>query len=161
MRNAVFAVLAAVGSFASASADQVAEAEKLKIGASIEAQVQKVIAGANAADIDAAMASISSSPDYRAVDNGAIYTNRDALVTAYREGYSRLRSQDIRLIEQSTLVLAHDLAVYTARGTFTSTSKSGETTPVTPFAWTILWRLESGAWKQLNVHQSFGRPAAP
>ncbi len=160
MRKAILAAVGVMLLMPRANAASLSEAEKAKIRSEIATEVQKIVAAANAVDIDRTMASASSSPDYRAVDNGTVYLSRDAFLAVFRDGFSRLRSQDIRLIDQHTSVLAPDLAVYTGRGTFTVTDKAGATSPVTPFAWTLLWRRESGVWKLLNVHQSFGQRAA-
>lgn len=160
MRRAILAAVGMIVVVAGVNAAGLSEAEKSRIKGEIEAEVQKIAVAAKAVDIERATASSSLSPDYRAIDNGTVYASRDALLAVFREGFRRLQSQDIRVIDQDTVVLAPDVAVYTGRGTFTATDKSGTTSPVTPFAWTIVWRRESGAWKVLNLHQSFGRSAA-
>lgn len=136
---------------------QLSNGERSKVGGEIDATVQALVAAASAVDLDKTFAHFSSSsPDFRVADNGTIYAGRDALLAAYREVYGKLRSQDIRIADHHVTVLSRDLAVYTARGTFTATDKSGKTSPLTPFAWTFLWRREGTQWKAFNAHQSFG-----
>jgi ketosteroid isomerase-like protein len=94
-------------------------------------------------------------------DNGMIYASRDAALAAFRDAFSQLRSQDIRIADHHVTVLSPDLAMYTSRGTFTSVDKSGKTSAPRSFAWTVLLRREGGHWKMLNVHQSFAPVAVP
>lgn len=159
--NAVFLMATLVVASAANAGQPVSEAEKSKVRTEIETAVKVMVAGANAVDVERTLASASSSPDFRMADNGTIYGSREATLAAFRPDFASLRSQDIRISEQHVAVPSHDLAVYTSRGTFTSTNKSGKTSPSTPFAWTILWAREGTQWKMLNIHQSFGPAATP
>jgi len=139
-----------------AASTQVSDAEKSRIASEIETIVQVIVAAANAVDVDKAFAHTSSSSDFRLADNGTVYDSREAALASFREGFSKLHSQDIRIADYHLVVLTRDLAMYTAKGSFTGTDKSGKTSASTPFAWTWLWRREGTQWKVFNAHQSFG-----
>jgi ketosteroid isomerase-like protein len=138
------------------AASRMTEAERGRVKAEIEAAVNALLSSARAADLEGCFANASGSADYRGIDNGILYRSARAWKDAFQDGFGRLRSQDIRVDTLDVLVLTPDLATSTGHGTFTSTSKTGDTTPRRPFAWTFLWRREDGRWKMIQAHQSFG-----
>jgi len=161
MRHASLVILGMLFVPPPVGATQLPDGEKSTIRTQIEAEVQTIIAGMAALDCDKVHASASPSPDYRMVGYGTVFANRGAALTLCRDGYSQLRSLEAAIVEQYTTVLSHDLAIYTAHGTTTWTNKSSERSPVTPWAWTILWRREAGTWKYLNFCQSLAQPLTP
>lgn len=140
---------------------QVSQADRSKITSQVEAAIQASVAAASVADAEKTFENVSSSPEFRMADNGMILGNREAALAAIRDGFSQLRSQDIRIADHHVTVLSPDLGMYTAQGTFTSTNKAGKTSAPRSFAWTVLMRREGPRWRMLNVHQSFGPAAEP
>lgn len=101
----------------------------------------------------------SKSPGFRIADGEAVYDDFETARSTYKDVFARIRSQDVELGSQDVFVLAPDLAAYTGKGSFTSTYKTGETTPRRAFTWTFLWRRENGRWKIVRAHQSLGAPS--
>jgi uncharacterized protein (TIGR02246 family) len=156
MWKAILSVVGILILVAHANATELTGDEETKIKSEIETEVQKILAAANALDSNNIVSSFSSSPDFQFVKDGVVISGREA-TEELTKGYSNMRSQDIsqdmRVLEQHTAVLAPDLAVYTARCAFTLTAQSRKTSEI-PLAATILWRRESGMWRVLNIHES-------
>jgi uncharacterized protein (TIGR02246 family) len=154
-RLAAVAVLAIVPA-AFAAAQPMSEAAKSRVRSEVQAAVDVIVAASRAADVDGCLARMSTSPGSRFSDGETVYESLEAQRAIYKDVFARIRSQDLQLDRQEIDVLSADLAAYTGKGHFTSSYKTGETTPRRAFAWTFLWRREKGGWRIVHGHQSLG-----
>ena len=154
-RLAAVAVLALVP-VPFAQAQSMSEAATNRVRSEVQAAVDSIVAASRAADVDGCLARISTSPGSRFADGETVYDSLEAQRAIYKDVFARIRSQDLELDRQEIHVLSPDLAAYTGRGSFTSTYKTGETTPRRAFAWTFLWGREDGRWRIVHGHQSLG-----
>lgn len=142
-----------------AAAQPMSEAATKRVRSEVQAAVDAIVAASRAADVDGCLARISTSPGSRFADGETVYESLEAQRAIYKDVFARIRSQDLHLDRQEITVLSPDLAAYTGKGRFTSTYKTGETSPRRAFAWTFLWRRESGQWRIVHDHQSLGAPS--
>ena len=151
-RLAAVAVLALVP-VPFAQAQSTSEVATNRVRSEVQAAVDTIVAASRAADVDGCLARISTSPGSRFADGETVYDSLEAQRATYKDVFARIRSQDLELDRQEIHVLSPDLAACTGRGSFTSTYKTGETTPRRAFAWTFLWGREDGRWR--IVHGPF------
>ena|SRR5688572_8315997 len=85
---------------------------------------------------------------------------RDSLATLYRSIYAGLQRQEIVPEAPTITVLGRDAGVYSARGRFVATPKTGA--PLSSdVAWTLVWVRRGGEWTLLHSHQSVPEPLPP
>jgi uncharacterized protein (TIGR02246 family) len=159
MRRLAVAVVLAIVPAPLAHAQSLSEEAKTRVRSEVQAAVDALAASARAADLEGCLASLSTSSGSRFADGETVYESLAAQRAAYRDAFARMRSQDLLIDGQDILVLSPELAAYTGRGSFTSTCKTGETTPRRAFAWTFLWSRENGRWKIIHGHQSLEAPS--
>lgn len=118
-----------------------------------------MIAAMQSIDADKAATLDSRSPDYSFVgEDGTICRTAETCQRANKEGWSSLKSMQIRILDSKIAVPAPTVAVETMTVAGSVFPKSGKTVVIDKAAFTIVWVREADGWKMLSFHQSFAPP---
>ena len=132
------------------------DADRTALADTVRMLSQGIFDGASGVDLDATFRRFGTGDNAAHLNGGQRYT-RDSLASLYRSVFANLQRQEIVPDAPTVTVLGRDAAVYSTRGHFVATPKTGA--PLSSdAAWTFVWVRMNGEWTLLHSHQSTPQP---
>jgi hypothetical protein len=122
--------------------------------AEVQAELDGFWAAWSAASFDEGMAFYSDDPEMAFAGNGVLWESKAAADEAYRASFESLERQEINISDTRIHALTPEIVYAAQAATYAAVSRSGETSPETPWAGSFLWVKEGGEWSILNYHGS-------
>ncbi len=123
---------------------------------SVIAAHERMIAAAEALNLDELFRSIVESEHTVLAANGRIFPTREAALQQTRESFRELVAIKYAISERRVILLPENHALLVTAGTTTAKTGDGREFS-TPFAQTLLLIRQDGAWRVLHSHQSTPR----
>ncbi|WP_171237185.1 nuclear transport factor 2 family protein [Ruegeria sp. HKCCA5763] len=98
--------------------------------------------------------SVPNEAGFYVLDGQVVWLREDTLAL-YRETFGAASKNDINMTDERITVLAEDLALYVAAGSYNMEDASGASMGSGPMALTIIMKKDHDVWKILHLHQSF------
>ena len=129
------------------------DATRKAIADSVDALSRGAFDAVRRRDAGAFAQNFSTGPDLRVVENGVVYTNRDAFRDSTAAFWSTFSAIEPTLSEMRTVVLGPDAASTVIPFSFTATTKAGKTAKGSG-VWSAVFRRDSSGWTIVQTHES-------
>jgi hypothetical protein len=113
----------------------------------------QTLAAAEALDLDRLFSFVAETDQGSLIKNGTLYLTRDDTIATTRQGFQRIRSIRYAICERHVTILSSASALLVTTGRTNATTEDGQMLSV-PYAQTIVFVLQNGAWRVVHMHSS-------
>jgi hypothetical protein len=139
---------------------ELTEEQKAAISEELTQQYEGLLASTSQLSQEGFMGYFQNSHEITFAANGSFYRSHSALVDTVAAHWAPIASMEGNWGNLNIQVLAPNVAVATSVFNFTATDNAGATTHFTG-TWTAVWVEREGAWKMVNVAETFPPAETP
>ena len=132
--------------------------EKESIEKAISAQINEVIKGSKALDVDAASKPYADNAKFRIVNPDGSVTDFQTMKNAQSEAFKTLASMNFITVKKEFTFLSKDIVICTWTGTNEFELKSGEKMKIDPYIGTLIFKKTNNEWKIIYAHETTAAP---